>query len=86
MKTHSTRQIKIQRMVFQALLLKRATWQNLDGPSPIQQPPLNRNDSHPRVSSKPLIEDEIPDRTVTPKFNINGDVLQHCNAFLDDFE
>ena len=62
------------------------TWKNLDSSSLIQWPRLNCNDSHPHVSSEPLIEDETPDRTITPKFIINRDVLLHFNAFLDVFE
>ena len=62
--------------------LSPATWRKLDGPSPIQQPRLNRNDSHLRVSSKPLIEDEMPDRMATSKFDINSIVFRHYNAFF----
>ena len=40
-----------------ALLIMPVTWQNLDSPSEIQRPQLNRNNSHPCVSSEPLIED-----------------------------
>ena len=35
----------------------RATWHDLGGPSPIQQPQLNHNDSHLCISSQPLIDD-----------------------------
>ena len=46
------------------------TWRNLGGPSPIQQPRLNRNDSKLGISSQPLIKDETPNPMVTPKFAI----------------
>ena len=34
-----------------------AMWRNLSGPSSIQWPQLNLNNSHLCISSKPLIED-----------------------------
>ena len=45
-KTHLNHLIKIKRMAFQALFLKRMTWLHLGGSYPIQRPQLNRNDSH----------------------------------------
>ena len=53
----------------------RATWRNLDGLSLIQRLRLNRKDSHWHVLSEPLIEDEMSDRTVMPKFTINSNVF-----------
>ena len=44
---HLKREIKIKRRAFHALLITRITWQNLDGPSQIQQTQLNRNESKP---------------------------------------
>ena len=46
----------------------RATWLNLSAPSWIKQTRLNGDDSHPRISSKLLIEDEEANRMVEPKF------------------
>ena len=39
------RPIKIQKWTFDALLITRTTWKNLDSPSEIQRPRLNCNDS-----------------------------------------
>ena len=41
---------------------------NLSAPSLIERTRLNGNDSHPRISSEPLIEDEGPNPTATPKY------------------
>ena len=49
----------------------RASWQNIGGPSLIQRPRLDCNDSHSCVSSEPLIKDQTLHRTVTLKFVIN---------------
>ena len=53
----SERPIKIQQQVFDVLFIRHATWHHLGGPSAIQRPRLNRNNSHPSVSSEPLIKD-----------------------------
>ena len=53
----------------------RLTWRNLSGPSQIQWPRINCNDLHPRVLSKPLIEDETPDWTIMPKYFLLRRVL-----------
>ena len=44
----------------------RATWQNVSALSSIKQMQLNDNDSHPSVSSKPLIKDEELNPTAKP--------------------
>ena len=46
----------------------RATCQNLSTPYLIGHTRLNGDDLHPSASSEPLIEDQSPDRTVTPNF------------------
>ena len=51
------RSIKIQRRAFDVLFITSATWHHLNSPSTIQQPQLNRNDSHTSASSEPLIKD-----------------------------
>ena len=56
-KTHLERRIKIKRRSFDALLITRAMWLHIDGPSEIQRPRLNHNDSHLYVSPESLIED-----------------------------
>ena len=47
--THLECRIKIKRRRFHALLITRVTWLHLDGPSEIQRPLLNCNDSQSRV-------------------------------------
>ena len=64
--THLDCRIKIKRRQFDALLLTCATWLHLNGPSEIQQPRLNRNDSQSCVSLEPLMKDLKLDRMVTP--------------------
>ena len=54
---HLEHLIEIKRWRFNALLVTPEAWLYLDGPSEIQWPRLNRNDSHLCVSSEPLIED-----------------------------
>ena len=54
---HLERRIKIKLRLFDELLITRATWLHLDGPSEIQRPQLSRNDSQSCVSSHPLIKD-----------------------------
>ena len=49
--------IKIAQRAFDVLLITRVKWRNLDGPSTIQRPRLNHNDSQGCISSEPLIED-----------------------------
>ena len=44
------------------------TWHNLDAPIIIRRRRLNDDNSHPRNSSEPLIEDELPNLTATPIF------------------
>ena len=65
-KTHLERRIKIKQRAFDALLIMRAMWQNLNNPSKIQWTLLHRNDLKPKVSSKPLIEELNLDPTITP--------------------
>ena len=43
-------------------------WENLSAPSSIGRMGLNGDDSHPSVSSDPLMEDEEANQTITPKF------------------
>ena len=43
-------------------------WKNLGALYLIERTQLNGNDSHPSISSKPLIKDEELNLTVTPKF------------------
>ena len=62
--TYLERRIKIKWRQFDELLITQATWLHLDGPSEIQRPRLNRNDSHSNISLEPLIKDQILDRTV----------------------
>ena len=62
---HSANDV-IQWMTFQALLIIRAMWKNLDGPSQIQWTRLNHNNSKLDISSEPLIEELNLDPTVTP--------------------
>ena len=54
---HLERSIEIKQKWFHALLIARATWHHLDGPSKMQQPWLNRNDLQLCILSEPLIED-----------------------------
>ena len=63
---HIERPIEIKRHRFNALLITRATWRHIDGPSEIQRPRLNRDNSQSRISSESLIEELKLDRTVTP--------------------
>ena len=56
--THTGHLVKIKRQALRNISSSRATWQNLSAPSSIERTRLQRNDSHPNVSSKPLIQDE----------------------------
>ena len=64
--THFDRSMKIKRRTLSDTSSSRTTWQNMSAPSSIEQMRLNDKDSHPSVSSEPLIEDEEPNLTVTP--------------------
>ena len=59
------------------------TWQNLSDSSLIEQTRLNHNNLHPSISSEPLIEDEMPNPTVTPKFSYFYECSLTENIFLD---
>ena len=64
----------------------RATWQNLRCSFSIEQIRLNYNDSHPSISSEPLIEYETPIPTITPKFVYLYTCSSTKNVLLDTFE
>ena len=55
--THLEHPIEIKWWRFNALLITRAMWYHLGGPSEILRPRLNRNDSQSCISSEPLIKD-----------------------------
>ena len=67
--THLEHQIKIRGQQFDVLLITRATWFHLDGPSEIQGPRLNCNDLHACISSESLIKALMLDRTVTANYS-----------------
>ena len=64
----------------------RAMWRNLRDSSSIEWTRVNHNDSHLSVSLEPLIEDEITNPTVTPKFVYLYECSLTENVFLDVFE
>ena len=64
--THLECSMKIKRQILSNASSSRAMWQNLCAPSSIERKQLNGNDSHPSVSSKPLIEDDEPNPTAMP--------------------
>ena len=63
--THLKCSMKIKRRTLSDASSSCATRQNMSVASSIKQTRLNDNNSHPRVSSKPLIEDEEPNPTAT---------------------
>ena len=62
--------MKIKWQVLRDASASRATWQYLSTPSLIGQTGLNGDASHPRVSSKPLIEDQLSNLTVMPNLSL----------------
>ena len=54
-KMHLMRPIAIQRQAISMRFKMQATWPHLRCPIAIQRPRLNGDDSHPRVSSEPLM-------------------------------
>ena len=56
-KRHLERPIEIKRWHSNELLITSATWYHLDGPSKIQRPRLNHNDSQSCISFELLIKD-----------------------------
>ena len=63
---HLRRRFTIERMRWHNASSSGAMWQNLTAPSSIEQKQPNVNDSHPSISSEPLVEDEEPNPTATP--------------------
>ena len=60
------------------IFITYVTWHHLGGPSAIQRPQHNRNDSHP---SKPLIKEGSTIGWLRPNKPINWDVLRRCKTF-----
>ena len=67
MKNTSEHPMKIQRRAFHALFIMHVMWHHLGGPSTIQWPLLNRNDSHLMCFIRVVDHGLIDDRMVTPK-------------------
>ena len=65
---HLERSIKIKRHVLHDTSSSNMMWKNLIAPSWIEWIGLNGDDSHPSVSSEPLIEDEEANQTIRPNF------------------
>ena len=67
--------MKIERYVLHDASSSHKTWQNLSTISSIRQMGVNLDDSHLRVSSKPLIKDEEANQMAKP----------NCSLFIPMF-
>ena len=77
--THPEHLNKIKRQALRDVSSSCAMWQNLSALSIIERTRLNGNNSHPRFSSEPLIENEQAHQTGAPNFlPIYTYVLRRC--------
>ena len=62
----------IRHMKLHHASFQQAMWKNSSASSSIERTQLSGHDSHPNISSEPLIEDEESNIMVTPNFSYNG--------------